>query len=322
MLFSIIIPVRNRATLVERTLQCVVAQTYRPLQVVLVDNDSTDGTLDTLLAFKTLHESADLQVVVAQESHHTAGAARNRGFSKATGEWVLFFDSDDEMDPRLVQSYADCIEKADDDLDLISAKSTLRFASGNERSAPFHTHDIIANHILHGQLATQRYAVRRSFFGGTDGWNIDLPRWNDYELGLRLLLAAPRMGYLKQDHVTIHHYGTDSITGRDFYHSHGQLEYVLTVMLNEVACSQLKPKYRLRFSRLLEYRRIVLAAHYEREGHPELAKPLCLLAYGRLGASYGNSCRWRWWTGPMVQRLFSNIVHRSRGAARVARLLF
>ena len=67
MLFSIIIPVYNRAEKVKATLASVLAQTYRPLQVVLVDNRSTDGSLQVLREFQQAHSSEDFQVVVAQE---------------------------------------------------------------------------------------------------------------------------------------------------------------------------------------------------------------------------------------------------------------
>ena len=81
---SIIIPVYNRASVVPATLQSVVAQTYRPLQVVLVDNDSTDDTLQVLETFKKEHPGEGFNVVITNEAHHTAGAARNRGFEHAT----------------------------------------------------------------------------------------------------------------------------------------------------------------------------------------------------------------------------------------------
>ena len=321
---SIIIPVYNRATVVPATLDSVVAQTYRPLQVVLVDNYSTDDTLQVLENFKKEHPSLD--VVITREEHHTAGAARNRGFELATGEWVLFFDSDDLMDEDLVASYVKIIEKAKKkgrELDLISAKSTLVFPDGSRRPAPFHKRDLFANHILHGQLATQRYAVRREFFASTDGWNINLPGWNDWELGMRLLLEAPRVAYMGGvSHVTINHNGADSITGTEFHSRQGQWEHVIDIIKGEVMCSRLKSQHKRRFVRLLEYRRLVLAAQYEREGCPELAKPLCREAYGKLQESYQNSRRWRWLVGPVTRRLFARIAAGKRGSARIARLLY
>ncbi len=323
---SIIIPVYNRAAVVPITLQTVLAQTYRPLQVVLVDNDSADHSLQVLEQFKQDHDSEDFKVVVTSENHHTAGAARNRGFESATGEWVLFFDSDDLMEQDLVESYVNIITKAQEkgrEIDLISAKSTLVFPDGSQRPAPFHKRDLFANHILHGQLATQRYAVRREFFASTDGWNINLPGWNDWELGLRLLLANPRVTFMGGlSRVIINHNGADSITGTEFHSRQGQWEYVINIMINEVRCSRLKQQHKRRFERLLEYRRLVLAAQYEREGCPELAKPLCQQAYTALRESYSNNHRWRWFVAPITRRLFARIAAGKRGSARIARLLY
>ena len=323
---TIIIPVYNRANVVPATLESIVAQNYRPLQVVLVDNYSTDNTLEVLETFKKEHPGDGFNVVITREEHHTAGAARNRGFEHATGEWVLFFDSDDLMEEGLVSSYVKVIEKAKakgQPLDLISAKSTLVFPDGSQRPAPFHKRDLFAQHILHAQLATQRYAVRREFFAATDGWNINLPGWNDWELGMRLLLARPHVAYLGgKSRVIINHNGADSITGTEFHSRHGQWEHVIDIMKTEVRCSQLKPAYKLRYERLLEYRRMVLAAQYEREGCSELSKPLCRQAYHALQESYGNSRRWRWLVGPVTKRLFSRIASGKRGSARVARVLY
>jgi len=323
---SIIIPVYNRASVVISTLQSVLAQTHRPLQVVLVDNDSTDGTMQMLQIFKQERESDDFKVVITRESHRTAGAARNRGFEQATGEWVLFFDSDDLMDSGLVASYVNVIEKYRNrgkEPDIISTRSTLVFPDGRQRGAPFHKHDLFANHILHGQLATQRYAVRKDFFASTDMWNINLPGWNDWELGMRLLLDNPRVAFTAgRPRVIINHNGADSITGTEFHSRHGQWEHVIDIIINEVRCSRLKTRHKVRFERLLEYRRLVLAAHYEREGFPELAKPLCQEAYQTLQGTYCNNRRWRWLVAPMTRRLFSRIVAGKRGSARIARLLY
>ena len=318
MLVSVIIPVYNRGAVVNRTLQTVLGQTYRPLQVVLVDNDSSDNSLEVLNEFKRQHNSPDFEVVVTQESHHSAGAARNRGVEHATGEWIMFFDSDDVMKPRLVERYVAVIEKNQGDLDLISTRATLEMPDGNKRELPFYKKDIFAVQILHSQLATQRYAVRREFFAGTDGWNINLPGWNDWELGLRLLLARPRMAFMGgQIAVEVIHSGEASITGTEFHSRHGQWENVIDVCKTEVRCSSLKN--RRRYLRLLDYRRLVLAAQYQLEGRPDLAKPLCKSAYRSLRDSYDNNCQWRWVVGPVLKRLFARIVAGQRGSAQIAR---
>ena len=67
---------------------------------------------------------------------------------------------------------------------------------------------------------------------------------------------------------------------------------------------------------------MVLAAQYQREGQPDLAKPLCRQAFNALRESYGNNRRWRWLVAPVTRRLFSRIASGKRGSARIARLLY
>ncbi|MBR1803734.1 MAG: glycosyltransferase family 2 protein [Muribaculaceae bacterium] len=317
---SIIIPVYNRAQVVQRTLGSVAQQTHRPLQVVLVDNCSTDGSLAVLEDFSREHSAPDFEVLIVQEAHHTAGAARNRGLEVATCEWVLFFDSDDVMRPRLVERYVHEIERHEGELDLISTRSRVVFPDESTLELPFARRDIIAFHLLHSQLATQRYAVRRAFFAATDGWNINLPGWNDWEMGMRLLLARPRLAFMGgQIDVEVYHSGNDSITGTEFHSRQGQWERVIDIVETEVHCSSLKN--RRRYLRLLDYRRLVLAAQYEREGYPQLAKLLCKRAFNSLRESYDGMWQWRWVVSPALKWMFGRIVAGKRGSARIAQLL-
>lgn len=320
---SIVIPVYNREAIVERTLASVAAQTHRPLQVVLVDNMSTDGTLQVLQQFQLAHNAPDFKVEVLQEPHRTAGAARNAGFAATTGRWVLFFDSDDEMAPKLVERYVRTIERQGEEPDLVSTRSVLVAADGSRRNTSLSRSDLFGHQILNSQLATQRYAVRREFFAATDGWNIDLPRWNDYELGLRLLLARPRMAFMGgRPLVTVNHSGEQSITGNGFAPKAGDWETVLDIMRTEVVSSALKPRYSQRLKRLLDYRRMVLAAQYQREGFPQLARPLCQKAVSRLRDSYGDGRCWRWFMQPLLKWMFGRLVAGKRGTSQIARIVF
>ncbi len=266
---SVIIPVYNRAHIVERTLDTVLAQEYRPLQVVLVDNASTDGSLDVLEQWASLHRAPDFDVIVTTEGHHTAGAARNRGASVATGEWLVFFDSDDEMHRRLVSDYVKVAEKVRGEVDIVSTGATLRYSDGSTRRLPFHTRDLMAVQLLNSQFATQRYMVRASYFHACDEWNINLPVWNDWELGLRLLLPDPRIAFLPRNHVTVNHSGEASITGTGFAAKAGLWEHVINIAEVELMTSARHDVRRLR--RLLEFKRITLAAQYRREGRPDLS---------------------------------------------------
>lgn len=321
MIFTIIIPVFNRAQVVQRTLDTVVAQTHRPLQVVLVDNYSDDNTLEVLEQFKTKHDNPDFQVVVTQEEQRSAGAARNQGFNHAEGEWVMFFDSDDQMEPTLVEEYAKCVEKHQGKLDIVSAKAWLCFPDGTKREAPFFRRDMLAVQILHSQLATQRYAVRRDFFAETKRWDPELPVWNDWELGIRLLLKKPRLAWLDtKPLILINHNRADSITGTDFQSKAGLWECSLDLAEDAIRISNLKKQER--YNRLIYYKRLVLAAHYEREGALKKAYQQARIAYKLLYCTYDNMLYWDCVVKPITKRLYRRVVNGKRGSARIARRLF
>ena len=312
MLFSIIIPVYNRAEKVKATLASVLAQTYRPLQVVLVDNRSTDGSLQVLREFQQAHSSEDFQVVVAQEEFQSASAARNRGLMEAKGEWVVFYDSDDTMNPRLVEAYHHVVQKHLGNLDMVVLKVRLHGMDGSSRILPFFTSDLFANHILHSILATVRYAARKEFFVAHGVWNKHILQWDDWELGLRLLLSYPRLDFIREPFVDIYESGVESISGVNFFDSHGRWERALDEAERQVAASTHPEKARL--IALIHFRRLVLAAHYEKEGHPAEAQALYLPAYHAIVDS-------RPWLKVPMRMLYRHTRNGYRGASRIARRL-
>lgn len=312
MLFSVIIPVYNRAEQVKPTLHSVLAQTHRPLQLVLVDNCSSDGTLKVLHEFATRHSAPDFEVEVVQEQRHTANAARNRGFSVAKGEWVLFFDSDDTMRPTLVESYRQAVAQQHEDADLVVSKVLLHRRGGSVRALPYFTSDVFANHILHGILATQRYAVRHDFFAQCGGWNPDIQQWGDWELGVRMMLRQPRVFFLSKCLVDIYDSGTASITGTKFSDRLGWWERSLDAATRQVEQSDCPEKRRI--LRLIDFKRVVLAAHYAKEGNADAARSLYVQARLRLSQAGVVYCA-------LAPALYAYIAHGGRGALRLVRVL-
>ncbi|MDE6485411.1 MAG: glycosyltransferase family 2 protein, partial [Duncaniella sp.] len=96
-LIDVIIPVYNRASIVEKTLRSIERQTVWPARVILVDNNSTDGTMQVLKRWAEEMTGRGLQVKVLSEAMAGAAAARNRGLDASAAEYVMFFDSDDVM---------------------------------------------------------------------------------------------------------------------------------------------------------------------------------------------------------------------------------
>ena len=101
-LVSIIIPNFNRAHLIEETLISITKQTYTNWECLVVDDGSSDNSLEILNNFS--RKNNQFTVLERPEEHLSGGnGARNYGLIKATGDYIIFFDSDDLMTPDHVQ---------------------------------------------------------------------------------------------------------------------------------------------------------------------------------------------------------------------------
>lgn len=96
-LVSIIVPVYNRASKIERALRSIEAQTYPHWEVIVIDDGSTDGTPEVV---KRIAEKDRRIRLIRHECNRGAQAARNTGIRAAKGEWIAFLDSDDEWLPH------------------------------------------------------------------------------------------------------------------------------------------------------------------------------------------------------------------------------
>ena len=95
-LVSVIIPTFNRAASVSRAIDSVLGQTYPRVEVIVVDDGSTDDTRERLSAY-------DHRVQYVYEENAGPAAARNRGAALATGELIAFLDSDDVILPAKLE---------------------------------------------------------------------------------------------------------------------------------------------------------------------------------------------------------------------------
>lgn len=105
--FSVVIPTYNRARVVSRAIQSVLAQTIDDWELLVVDDGSVDGTEQTVLSFH------DARIRYCRhQSNRGASAARNTGILRAQGEYVAFLDSDDEWKPSKLRRSLDAFSAA------------------------------------------------------------------------------------------------------------------------------------------------------------------------------------------------------------------
>ncbi len=272
--FSIIIPIYNRETYILRTLESVIRQTVRPLEIILVDNASTDNSVAICKEFINRHSSlltphSSLKISLLSEPTPGAARARNTGFSAATGDWVYFFDSDDEMSADFLSDVKTRIKESDTQLDLIAAETRMKFADGTIKVRAAYHNAPVSDQILTGMLATQAMVFRREFLISIGEWNPTLRIWDDWELGIRSLLNKPRMTWLTQKAYHTIYIHPESITGANFSDSYDKLKTVLKTVNKLLRTSS---NSNSKDFAAFQFRAAILAAQLQRENQPDMSK--------------------------------------------------
>ncbi len=101
---SVIIPVYNAASYVEKCLQSVFSQTESEVEVILVDDRSSDGSLQKIDALKRACPDSVSLVVCVHDHNRGTSAARNTAIAKASGKYIYFLDSDDWLPPTCLET--------------------------------------------------------------------------------------------------------------------------------------------------------------------------------------------------------------------------
>ena len=290
-MISVVIPVWNRAHIVQRTLRSLECQTMAPRRIILVDNNSTDDTLQVLRTWAA--ERPNLATVLTCDTPGAA-AARNCGLAAVDTDYVMFFDSDDAMPPRHIEEVTAGIRAAGNpqvayfDAEMHNLDGTISAKSARRGS-------ILFNHIFHATLATQRYAISTQLIRSIGGWDETTRGWDDYELGVRILAASPTLTHIKLTQPVAIYLQETSITGTNFHSKAGEWEHALGCCEKTLRNAGLT-----RAAKLIRYRRAILAGKYMAEGHPELVSGLTPTPFMKLIAQF--------------------VAHGGRGVAEIARV--
>ena len=122
---SVIIPVYNVEKYLRECLDSVINQTLRDIEIICINDGSTDNSLEILKKYA----QKDNRIVLINKENEGAGEARNKGLEKAQGDFVIFFDSDDYM-------ATDCLEKLINKAQKVNADITIcrsyRFDDGKD----------------------------------------------------------------------------------------------------------------------------------------------------------------------------------------------
>jgi glycosyltransferase involved in cell wall biosynthesis len=200
-LVSAIIATYNRAHVVGEAIESILQQTYKNLEVIVVDDGSTDCTKDKL------KEYGDRIRIVYQENSGPA-AAWNSGIKASQGEIVAFLGSDDIWLPTFVQRHVSLLRRAGESVPCCIANCWLKFGNGKQSmsfdNALLHPDPeegvwlnvpevLITRFVVFGQAVT----VRRSAIEKVGGFDDTLRYLEDYDMALRLSLLGP-WGFIRE----------------------------------------------------------------------------------------------------------------------------
>lgn len=126
-LISVIIPVYNCGPYLAQCLDSVLAQSYRNLEIILVDDGSTDSSYEIC----RLYEEKDSRIKLLHKENGGQSSARNLGLDKCTGSYIMFTDSDDYVSPSMIGKLYGRITK--DAGDLAMCNASYAYEDGTER---------------------------------------------------------------------------------------------------------------------------------------------------------------------------------------------
>ena len=189
MLVSVIIPCYNVESYIGECIDSVINQTYKNIEIICIDNNSTDSTWLRLQELQFKYP----QLIVEKELNPGAPVTRNKGLTLSKGEWVQFLDADDLLLPNKIKAQVDLLSQHE--------KSEIAFVAGaytKERSTGiiFKTHkpnndsDVFVSVFSNqfgctcSNLWSFRWLAKNNF------WKENLSSSQEFDLMMRLLLSG------------------------------------------------------------------------------------------------------------------------------------
>jgi glycosyltransferase involved in cell wall biosynthesis len=238
-LVSVIIPTYNRAHSIGETVESALRQTYRGLEVVVVDDGSTDETAAVLARYAP-------PVRVVRQANQGVARARNAGVGASRGSILMFLDSDDLWAERAVEVRVDVLERAGADVPCTMCDLVLHRSDGTagsmfaqRRLRPKHRQglwtnvaDVLATRFL---FTNQTLAVRRDAFVEAGGFDESLWVMEDFDLAMRLARLGP-WAFTSEPLAVWHEGSADSLTTAATA-SRGRLEATIVDICRRVLAS-------------------------------------------------------------------------------------
>jgi glycosyltransferase involved in cell wall biosynthesis len=184
-IISVIIPTYNRAHTIRRAINSVLNQTYKNMEIIVVDDASSDNTEEIV---KSINDNRI--IFIKHDSNKGGAAARNTGIKASKGNYVAFQDSDDEWYPEKLQLQTAVLFKAPLEVGVCYS-SFIRINKDKRQVIPKGNSHKFEGYIFKKMLrdnfvTTQTALVKKKCFDRIGMFDESLPRLQDWELWLRI----------------------------------------------------------------------------------------------------------------------------------------
>jgi len=192
---SIVIPTYNHAPMLQRALATVVEQTYQNWNAIVVNNHSTDNTLEVVAAFNDPRIQC-----INFHNNGVIGASRNEGIARATGEYIAFLDSDDTWFPTKIEK---CVAVLNNGSDLVCHAEYWIDEQGKSRLVVYGPSEAATHHNLiyrGNRISTSATMVRASLLKEVNGFDVspELISTEDYDLWIRLAAKSTKFAFIDE----------------------------------------------------------------------------------------------------------------------------
>ena len=192
-LVSVVVPTFDRAHLIVEALESVYSQSYRPIELVVVDDGSKDHTCDVVERWMAGHRDDFFFARLLKQENRGGNPARNYGIREARGEFVAFLDSDDRWHAGKLQKQMEFV-RADELVGAVYCGLQSWFAEENRVVVPsprdYPSGRILNQMLIHDVTApTSCYLVRRSVFDQVGLFDEELQARQDWDMWLRIAAA-------------------------------------------------------------------------------------------------------------------------------------
>ena len=188
--FSVIIPLYNKEKYIQNTLNCIFNQSFDNFEVIVVNDGSTDGSLEILKKF------SDHRLKIIHEKNQGVSVARNTGMENAKADYICFLDADDTWKENHLQTFYDTITKFPEAkmycnryITQISKKTFIKniFIDIDENYEGYVT-DFFKSSLINRVALTSAVCIHKDIFNEIGGFNINVSSGQDLEYWIKIAI--------------------------------------------------------------------------------------------------------------------------------------